>query len=295
MQGHGEPGLTGLPARGVGSLKISELFKVEDYGVIVTGGASGIGLAYTEALAENGARVTILDVDAPGIERQAQRLRQLGYSVRGEVVDVRDSGAIDKAFDSALRAHQRLDVVFANAGIDSGPGFLGSWTGTERQRNPAGSLESYTNERWNRVIETNLNSTFATLRAGARLMRAQRSGRMIVTTSVAAYQCEPAIGAAYMAAKAGAAHLMRCVAQELAADGITVNAIAPGFFVTNIGGGHAKQPRAQAAMSNTIPMHRVGFPQDIKGLALFLASPASAYVTGQQITIDGGWTLGVAD
>jgi NAD(P)-dependent dehydrogenase (short-subunit alcohol dehydrogenase family) len=156
-------------------------------------------------------------------------------------------------------------------------------------------LESYTNERWNRVIETNLNSTFATLRAGARLMRPQKSGRMIVTTSVAAYQCEPAIGSAYMAAKAGAAHLMRCVALELAADGITVNAIAPGFFVTNIGGGHAKQPQVQAAMASTIPAHRVGFPQDIKGLALFLASPASAYVTGQQITIDGGWTLGAAD
>ena len=276
-------------------MKISELFKVEGYGVVVTGGASGIGLAYAEALAENGACVTILDIDAHGIDRESQRLKGLGYSVRGEVVDIRDSGAIDSAFDSALRAHQRLDVVFANAGIDSGPGFLGSWTGTGRQRNPAGSLESYTNERWNRVIETNLNSTFATLRAGARLMRPRRSGRMIVTTSVAAYQCEPAIGSAYMAAKAGAAHLMRCIAQELAADGITVNAIAPGFFVTNIGGGHAKQPQVQAAMSNTIPMHRVGFPQDIKGLALFLASPASAYVTGQQITIDGGWTLGVAD
>jgi len=276
-------------------MKISELFKVEGYGVVVTGGASGLGLAYAEALAENGARVTILDIDAQGIERESLRLRQLGYSVRGEVVDVRDSGAIDRAFDSALRAHQRLDVVFANAGIDSGPGFLGSWTGTGRQRNPAGSLESYTNERWNRVIETNLNSTFATLRAGARLMRPQRSGRMIVTTSVAAYQCEPAIGAAYMAAKAGAAHLMRCVAQELAADGITVNAIAPGFFVTNIGGGHAQQPQVQAAMSATIPAHRVGFPRDIKGLALFLASGASGYVTGQQITIDGGWTLGVAD
>jgi len=276
-------------------VKISELFNVEGYGVVVTGGASGIGLAYAEALAENGALVTILDIDAHGIERESQRLRELGYSVRGEVVDVRDSGAIDSAFDSAMRAHQRLDVVFANAGIDSGPGYLGSWTGTERQRNPAGSLESYTNERWNRVIETNLNSTFATLRAGARLMRPRRSGRIIVTTSVAAYQCEPAIGSAYMAAKAGAAHLMRCIAQELAADGITVNAIAPGFFVTNIGGGHAKQPQVQAAMSNTIPMHRVGFPQDIKGLALFLASPASAYVTGQQITIDGGWTLGVAD
>ena len=262
---------------------------------LVTGASSGIGLAYAEALAENGARVSILDIDAQAIARESQRLSDLGYSVRGEVVDVRDSGAIDRAFDAALREHPRLDVVFANAGIDSGPGFLASWAGSERQRNPAGRLESYTDERWNRVIETNLNSTFATLRAGARLMRPQRSGRMIVTTSVAAYQCEPAIGAAYMAAKAGAAHLMRCVAQELAGDGITVNAIAPGFFVTNIGGGHAKQPQVQAAMSSTIPAHRVGFPQDIKGLALFLASPASAYVTGQQITIDGGWTLGVAD
>jgi len=116
-----------------------------------------------------------------------------------------------------------------------------------------------------------------------------------VTTSVAAYQCEPAIGSAYMAAKAGAAHFMRCVALELAAFNITVNAIAPGFFVTNIGGGHAKNPDVQAAMAKLMPMHRVGLPDDIKGLALFLASPASAYLTGQQITIDGGWTLGMAD
>jgi NAD(P)-dependent dehydrogenase (short-subunit alcohol dehydrogenase family) len=82
---------------------------------------------------------------------------------------------------------------------------------------------------------------------------------------------------------------------ELAAYQITVNAIAPGFFVTNIGGGHAKQPQVQEAMSKVIPMHRVGLPQDMKGLAIFLASPASAYLTGQQISIDGGWTLGIAD
>jgi NAD(P)-dependent dehydrogenase (short-subunit alcohol dehydrogenase family) len=98
-----------------------------------------------------------------------------------------------------------------------------------------------------------------------------------------------------MAAKAGAAHLMRCVALELAAFNITVNAIAPGFFVTNIGGGHAKNPQVQEAMGKLLPLRRVGFPDDIKGLALFLASPASAYLTGQQITIDGGWTLGTAD
>jgi NAD(P)-dependent dehydrogenase (short-subunit alcohol dehydrogenase family) len=277
------------------AVKASDLFRVTDYGVIVTGGASGIGLGYAEALALNGARVTILDVDRQRIETEIRRLTGAGLQVRGEVVDVCDHAALDRAFDAARAAHGRLDVVFANAGVDSGPGYVTSWAGAERPRNPAGALESYTDERWNRVIDVNLNGIFATLRAGARLMRPQRSGRMIVTTSVAAYQCEPAIGAAYMSAKAGAAHLMRQVALELAAYNITVNAIAPGFFVTNIGGGHAKQPQMQAGMSKVIPMHRVGFPEDMAGLALFLASPASAYLTGQQISIDGGWTLGVAD
>jgi NAD(P)-dependent dehydrogenase (short-subunit alcohol dehydrogenase family) len=246
-------------------------------------------------MAENGARVTILDVDAGRIDHETRRLKGLGMAVRGEVVDVRDHAAIDRSFDAALAAHGRLDVVFANAGVDPGPGFVGNWAGSQRPRNPEGALENYTDERWNRVIDINLNGIFAALRAGARLMRPQRSGRMIVTTSVAAYLCEPAIGAAYMTAKAGAAHLMRQVALELAADQITVNAIAPGFFVTNIGGGHAKQPQVQEAMSRVIPMHRVGMPSDIKGLALFLASPASAYLTGQQISIDGGWSLGAAD
>ena len=277
------------------TMTINELFKVDGYGVIVTGGASGLGLGYAQALAENGARVTLLDVDAGRIDEETRRLKGLGFAVRGEVVDVCDHAAIDRAFDAAVQAHGRLDVVFANAGIDPGPGFVGSWVGAERPRNPAGALENYTDERWNRVIDINLNGIFATLRAGARIMRPQRSGRMIVTTSVAAYQCEPAIGAAYMTAKAGAAHLMRMVALELAAYQITVNAIAPGFFATNIGGGHAKQPQMQAAMSKAIPMHRVGLPEDMQGLALFLSSAASAYVTGQQISIDGGWALGVAD
>jgi NAD(P)-dependent dehydrogenase (short-subunit alcohol dehydrogenase family) len=276
-------------------MKIGELFNVVDYGVIVTGGASGLGLGYAEALAANGARVTLLDIDAARIESETQRLKLLGFTVRGEVVDVCNHDAVERAFDAAVAAHERLDVVFANAGIDSGPGFVTSWSGAQRPRNTDGALERYSDERWNRVIDINLNGIFATLRAGARLMRPQRSGRMIVTTSVAAYQCEPAIGAAYMAAKAGAAHLMRSVALELAADNITVNAIAPGFFATNIGGGHAKNPSVQQAMGKLIPMHRVGFASDIAGLALFLASPASAYLTGQQISIDGGWSLGVAD
>jgi NAD(P)-dependent dehydrogenase (short-subunit alcohol dehydrogenase family) len=271
------------------------LFSVQDYGVVVTGGASGIGLGYAEALAVNGAQVTILDLDPQGVALETRRLLAAGLRVRGEVVDVCDHLALDRAFDAAREAHGRLDVVFANAGIDPGPGFMRGPAGSGATRNPEGMLEDYSDARWNRVIDVNLNGIFATLRAGARIMRPQHSGRMIVTTSVAAYMCGTLIGAAYMVAKAGAAHLVRQVALELAACHITVNAIAPGFFVTNIGGGHSKDPGLQADLSKVIPMHRVGFPADVAGLALFLASPASAYITGQQITIDGGWTLGIAD
>ena len=275
-------------------MKSAELFSVAGQGAIVTGAGSGLGLAIAEALAENGARVTLLDIDADRIAAETRRLEAQGCAVRGDVVDVSDHPRLERTFDAALAAHGRLDIVFANAGIDSGPGFVRGWAGA-RARNPQGALESYSNERWNRVIDVNLTGVFATLRAATRIMKPQRSGKLIVTTSVAGYQCEPAIGSAYMAAKAGAAHLMRCVAQELAAFNITVNAIAPGFFVTNIGGGHAKNPEVQRAVAAIMPMRRVGFPEDIKGLGLFLASPASAYITGQEITIDGGWTLGVAD
>jgi NAD(P)-dependent dehydrogenase (short-subunit alcohol dehydrogenase family) len=276
-------------------LKIPDLFRVEGYGVIVTGGASGLGLGFVEALAENGARVTMLDANGARIAEESARLQRAGFDVRGEVIDVTDHPALDRAFDAAAARYGRLDVVFANAGIDSGPGFLGAWVGDQRPRVPEGALENYSDERWNHVIDVNLNGVFATVRAAARHMKPRKSGRIIVTTSVAAFQCEPAIGSAYMAAKAGAVHLMHNVALELAGYNITVNAIAPGFFVTNIGGGHAKNPAVQEAVARTLPMRRVGFPEDIKGLALFLASPASAYITGQQISIDGGWTLGRAD
>jgi NAD(P)-dependent dehydrogenase (short-subunit alcohol dehydrogenase family) len=275
--------------------KISELFNVTGYGAVVTGGASGIGLAFTEALAANGARVTMLDVHPQRLENETKRLREAGFDVRGKIVDVTDHKALDAAVDEAAREYGRLDVVCANAGIDSGPGFVGSWVGAERKRNPEGALESYSDERWNRVIDINLNGVFATVRAAARHMKPRNSGRIIVTTSLAATHVEAAIGSAYMAAKAGAAHFMRCAALELAAYNITVNAIAPGFIVTNIGGGHAHNVEMQKAVGKVVPMHRVGFPDDLEGLALFFASPGSSYITGQEVIIDGGWGLGTAD
>ncbi len=275
-------------------MKITELFSVEGYGVIVTGGASGIGLAFTEALARNGARVTMFDIDAKRLRDEEERLKGEGLDVRGKLVDVTNHAALDAAFAEAEQLYGKIDVVFANAGIDSGPGFIKGWSG-KRERNPEGALENYSDERWNRVIDINLNGVFATCRAAARHMRPRNSGRIIITTSCAALKPEAVVGAAYMAAKAGAMHLMHNVALELAAYNITCNAIAPGFFVTNIGGGHAHNPKTQAGVAAEVPLHRVGWPKDMAGLALFLASPASAYITGQQIVIDGGWLLGVAD
>jgi NAD(P)-dependent dehydrogenase (short-subunit alcohol dehydrogenase family) len=271
------------------------LFDVNTFGVIVTGGASGLGLAYGEALAVKGARVTLIDIDAGALEEQVARLSAEGLDVRGAVADVTDHPSLDRVIGEAAELYGRLDVAFANAGIDPGAGFVGAWAGNARPRVQEGALEAYSDERWNRVIDINLNGIFATVRAAARHMRPRRSGRIIITTSLAATKVEPAIGSAYMAAKAGARHLMHSIALELAAHGITVNAIAPGFFVTNIGGGHAHNPDVQAAIAKDIPMHRVGRPDDIKALALFLASPASDYITGQEIVIDGGWGLGVAD
>jgi NAD(P)-dependent dehydrogenase (short-subunit alcohol dehydrogenase family) len=276
-------------------MNVSSRFDISGFGAIVTGGASGLGLAYGEVLAAHGARVTLIDVDAGALDAQVSRLQAEGLDVRGAVADVTDHATLDRAIDDAADIYGRLDVVFANAGIDSGPGFVGAWAGGDRPRVEEGALERYTDERWSRVIDVNLNGIFATTRAAARHMRPRRFGRIVVTTSLAATKVESVVGSAYMAAKAGAKHFMHCAALELAAYGVTVNAIAPGFFVTNIGGGHAHDPELQAAVARDVPMHRVGFPDDIKALALFLASPASEYITGQEIVIDGGWGLGIAD
>jgi NAD(P)-dependent dehydrogenase (short-subunit alcohol dehydrogenase family) len=276
-------------------VSVSAQFDVTGFGVIVTGGASGLGLAYGEVLAAHGARVTLIDVDADALAQAAARLTADRLDVRSAVADVTDHAALDRVVDEAAETYGRLDVAFANAGIDPGVGFVGAWAGGQRPRVPEGAVERYEDERWQRVIDINLSGIFATARAATRHMRPRGSGRIIVTTSLAATKVEPVIGSAYMAAKAGARHLMHTLALELAADGITVNAIAPGFFVTNIGGGHAHAPEVQVALAKDIPMHRVGFPDDIKALALFLASPASGYITGQEIVIDGGWGLGVAD
>ena len=275
-------------------MNLQDLFGVCGQSAIVTGGASGIGLAMVEALASQGARVMILDMDEPALQREAARLQAEGFEVQGRRLDVTDRAALDSAFDAAAALHGGLDLVFANAGIDPGPGFVSF--ADRSQRLPEHAVENYTDERWHRVIGISLNAVFYAIRAAARLMKpAGRGGRIVVTTSISAVRPAPGVGMAYMAAKAGAAHLVRTAALELARYDIRVNAIAPGPFVTHIADGRMQDPAVQAAVARTVPLRRMASPQEIQGLTLFLASRASSFVTGEQIVIDGGASLGAVD
>ena len=273
-------------------MKAAQLFDVGGLATIVTGAASGIGLAYAEVMADNGARVTLMDRDAASLDQAVHRLAERGGDVRGQTVDVTDRPALRASIDETADHYGRLDVVFANVGIDSPPGFLGM-TG---KRNPEGAFENVSDERWDLVMETNLTSIFSTIKASvAHMKKNAKGGRIIVTTSVAAMKSEAIVGMPYMPAKAGAAHLVRQAALELARYNILVNAIAPGPFVTNIAGGHMRDPATVEAFARFTPLHRLASTDEIQGLALFLASPAATYVTGSQYVIDGGVMLGHAD
>ena len=273
-------------------MKANTLFDVSSLATIVTGGASGIGLAYAEAMADNGARVALFDIDPTRLHQSVAKLKANGGDVHGRLVDVTDRTALSAAVDAVADMFGRLDVLFANAGIDSGPGFL-SVSGMRMAEN---ALENIPDDRWDRVIAVNLTAVFTSIKAVLPHMKKNtRGGRIIVTTSVGALRPEAIVGMPYMPAKAGAAHLVRQAALELAKYNILVNAVAPGPFLTNIAGGAMHNREVQAAFARAVPLARVADVNEIQGVALFLASPASQYVTGAQIVVDGGVMLGRSD
>ncbi|MGI4876498.1 MAG: SDR family NAD(P)-dependent oxidoreductase [Janthinobacterium lividum] len=265
-------------------------FDIRGRSALVTGAASGIGLAYAEAMAEAGAGVTLTDIDADGAAREAARLREAGYDARADCVDVVDRDQVAAAFDAHASAFGGVDIAFANAGVDPGAGF---WN-PAGHRNEEGQIDTLDPARWDRTIAINLTGVFNTIREAARHMKAQgRGGSIIATSSNAALVNEAIVGLAYMPAKAGVAHLVRHAALELAEYRIRVNAIAPGPFVTNIGGGWLKKdPLVRQAWDALVPLGSVAEVDQIKPLALYLASDASNYMTGGHVLIDGGMALG---
>ena len=249
---------------------------------LVTGGARGIGKAICRAFAGAGASVVVSDVDSAEAERTTVELAKSGADCIGVPLDVTDSGSITAATTLILEQFGCIDILVNNAGIN-----------TARDRV---TIENYSFEDWKRILSVDLDGVFLVSQAVIPHIRAAGGGRIINISSVLGIV--PArLQSGYVAAKAAVANLTKSMALELAADGILVNAIAPGSTLTDgtrrfvYGNDAAYREQAQSLLDH-IPLHRPGEPEEIAAAALFLASPAASYITGVVLPVDGGWTAG---
>lgn len=260
-----------------GTERILELFSMTDDIVVVTGASSGIGRAAAEIYAHAGAAVVVLGRNRARLDEVRDAIAGAGGTVYAYAADLAASGAFEEVLERIIAEVGRPTVVVANAGIAGG----GSY------RTEDGSIGRYTDEEWDRVVDTNLSGTFDTVRAAARTLPAH--GRILVTSSTAGLRTDPMVSYAYGATKAGIINLARQVALELAPRGIRVNVIAPGPFKgTRIGGDTVLDEAGERTWEETIPLARMGTMAEIQAPMLFLVAPGNSFVTGAVLTVDGG-------
>ena len=253
-----------------------------DRHVLVTGAASGLGLAMAEGMLQCGAAVTMLDRDAGELAASAAALAGSGGTVQQVVCDVSRPDEVDEAVGGAAAEVGRLDAVFANAGIAGGPGISSA----------EGRLYDLDWSVFDGALAVNLVGTLATVRAAARAMRPAGRGSIVVTVSTAGLRADNMVGYGYSASKGALANLVRQAAVDLAPDGIRVNGIAPGPFHTNIGGRGPIEPALEKQWADTVLLRRMGVRQEVQGIALLLASDASSFMTGAVHPVDGGAMVG---
>jgi NAD(P)-dependent dehydrogenase (short-subunit alcohol dehydrogenase family) len=241
---------------------------------IVTGAARGVGAVYARALAQNGARVVLADLNADAVEATAMQLRADGFDASGFAVDIADPVQTQKLADFAQQQYGCVDILVNNAAF---------------MQPIAEPLLTYPLELWRATMDINVSGTLHCIRAIAPLMIARGGGRIVNQTSVGAYEG----GHAYGVSKLAVQGLTVWFAQELGSKNITVNCIAPGMI--NTAAGDASRPPGMVeALAPMIPLKAVGDPEDLTGTLLYLVSEASAWVTGQIIRVDGGWIKRVA-
>jgi NAD(P)-dependent dehydrogenase (short-subunit alcohol dehydrogenase family) len=255
---------------------LRDLFDLSGKVAIVTGGSRGLGLEMAEGLGEAGAKVVISARRAPDLGTASAHLREMGIEVLTVQGSVADPAAVERLVSAARETFGRIDILVNNAGV--------SWA--------APTLEMPL-DRWQYVLDTNLTGAWILSQAVCRVMVEQgEGGRIVNISSVAGLQGGrpgrlSVIG--YNASKAGLIGLTRAMATHMAEHNILVNAICPSFFPSRMSSGVLE--RIGDSAGESVPLGRIGRPGELKGVAVFLASPASSFITGQVLAVDGGSTV----
>lgn len=245
------------------------MFSLEGRAAFVTGAGQGLGAAIARGLAQAGAGVVLADIDGAAADTVAQSLRGAGHRSLSMPLDVRDEAAFASCFDAAVQHFGAIDLMVNNAALT-----------------PSTSLWDIAADEWDEVMAVNLRGSFFGCRIAGRHMRARGAGRIVNLASIAGQQASAATGAHYAASKAGLVSLTRSFAQALAADGVTVNAIAPAAIRSPLL--DAMDPARQQALLNGIPLGRFGDAREVAAAVVYLASDAGAFTTGTTLDLNGG-------
>ena len=248
-------------------------FKVDGKIAIVTGGSKGLGRAMALGLGEAGAKVVVASRTKTLIEETAEDIIGRGGEAIALPLDVKDPDSINTLVKNVMDIFGRVDIVVNNAGI----------------ANPKMSMD-VTKEDWNDIMDTNLKSGFLLSQAAGKVMARQKRGKIINIGSILGIQASN-LAVPYCVSKAGLAQMTRALALEWAPLGIHVNCLAPGFIKTEMTKEQQDNEYYHKYLKYKIPFRRLGNPDEIVGAALFLASPASDYMTGAVLVVDGGYTI----
>lgn len=253
---------------------MQDLFSLKDKVALITGSTKGIGLSIAETYAAAGAKVVISSRKAEVCEAVASELREKGFEAIAKPCHIGDKAQLQDLVDTTLATWGKIDVLVCNAAT-----------------NPVyGPLSELTDDAWDKIMDTNVKSTFWLCNMVLPGMAEAGGGSVILLSSIAAIKGNDKIGC-YGMSKAAEAALTRNLAVEWGPKGIRVNAIAPGVVVTDFAKALVEDPKRKAIVENQTPLRRLGQPIDIAGVAQFLATDASAYMTGQYLVADGGTTI----
>lgn len=254
---------------------ILEKMRLDGKAAFVTGGARGIGKSIAVALAEAGADVAIVDMDLPESQKTAEELKALGGKVIALSCDVTNPAQVQDMVDEVVRTFGKLDVAFCNAGICLNI--------------PASEM---TYDQWKKVIDVNLNGVFLTAQAAGKQMLKQGYGGSIVNTaSMSAHIVNvPQPQCAYNASKAGVIQLTKSFAIEWAKEGVRVNSISPGYIGTELTLNSPSLQPLIAEWNKLAPLGRMGKPEELQAIAVYLAGDASPFTTGSDFVVDGAFT-----